>query len=218
MLDGRLRRKGRYIMKKCFREPIQELYDTAKYLDAAVSAHLNGYIKIAEELFTLSNNMSVWDWTDSIWGAKSKYVNIVSINKNVPSIPKELRNDIRMPTEKEKNEIHKRDGYYCRFCGLPVIRSEVRKYFVREYPNSVSWGKTNKTQHAGFQALWAQYDHIIPHARGGDNNIENMILTCAACNFGRMNYLLEEVDLVDPRDREIKKGDWDGLERVLKFG
>ncbi|TXG75932.1 hypothetical protein E6Q11_05910 [Candidatus Dojkabacteria bacterium] len=34
---------------------------------------------------------------------------------------------------------------------------------------------------------------MIPHARGGDNSLENMILTCSACNFGRMNLLLEEV-------------------------
>ncbi len=51
-----------------FREPIPEIFDAARYLDAAVSSHLSGHKEIASELFILANNQKVWDWTDSIWG------------------------------------------------------------------------------------------------------------------------------------------------------
>lgn len=51
--------------------------------------------------------------------------------------------------------------------------------------------------------------------RCGDNSLENTILTCAPCNFGKMNYTLEELGLVDPRGREGIHGGWDGLERLL---
>ncbi|WP_256898842.1 HNH endonuclease [Pseudomonas syringae] len=64
--------------------------------------------------------------------------------------------------------------------------------------------------------MWAQYDHVLAHARGGDNSIDNTILTCAPCNFGKMNYTLEELNLVDPRVRPPVASSWDGLERLLK--
>lgn len=38
-------------LKNCFREPIPEILDTARYLDAAVSAHLSGHRKLASALF-----------------------------------------------------------------------------------------------------------------------------------------------------------------------
>ena len=61
--------------------------------------------------------------------------------------------------------------------------------------------------------MWMQFDHILPHARGGDNSIENMVITCAPCNFGRMKYTLAEMGLADPRMRPVEKIDWDGLEQ-----
>lgn len=38
-------------LKNCFREPIPEILDTARYLDAAVSAHLSGHRELASTLF-----------------------------------------------------------------------------------------------------------------------------------------------------------------------
>ena len=57
------------------------------------------------------------------------------------------------------------------------------------------------------------YDHLLPHARGGTNDFENMLVTCAPCNCGRDNLTLEEVGLSDPRLREPVRSAWDGLER-----
>lgn len=53
-------------MKRCFREPISEIFDAARYLDAAVSAHLNGQSSLANELFSLANDPEIWAWTDSV--------------------------------------------------------------------------------------------------------------------------------------------------------
>jgi 5-methylcytosine-specific restriction endonuclease McrA len=77
----------------------------------------------------------------------------------------------------------------------------------------VPWGRKNNLQHAALQCMWAQYDHIIPHSRGGTSDIENIYLACAACNYGRMQYTLEEVGLLHPRCHEPRRGTWDGLER-----
>ena len=61
--------------------------------------------------------------------------------------------------------------------------------------------------------MWAQYDHLLPHSKGGNNDVNNIVVTCAPCNFGRMSYTLEEVGLIDPRTREPIRSAWDGLER-----
>lgn len=62
---------------------------------------------------------------------------------------------------------------------------------------------------------WAQYDHVLPHAYGGTNDLDNLAVSCAACNFGKMSYRLEELGLADPRERPSIQSQWDGLERLL---
>ena len=120
-----------------------------------------------------------------------------------------------MPTAAQKRELHERDGYHCRFCGIPVIRKEIRQYIHKLYPESVPWGKTNLSQHAAFQCMWAQYDHVTPHSNGGTNDLKNLVVTCAACNYGKMDYTLEELNLLDPRDFPPIHSNWDGLERII---
>lgn len=84
------------------------------------------------------------------------------------------------------------------------------------YPDAVPWGRKNSEQHAAFQAMWMQYDHVLPHAKGGTNDLSNVVISCAPCNFGRMEFTLEEVGVEDPRLREPVRSTWDGLERFLK--
>ena len=76
-------------------------------------------------------------------------------------------------------------------------------------------GDTDQTQHAGFQCLWWQYGHLLPHSRGGGNGIDNVAITCAPCNYGRGDDTLEERRLIDPRTRPVGRAGWDGLERFL---
>lgn len=197
-------------LKRCFREPIPEIFDAARYLDAAVSAHLNGHNNVATELFSLADDPKIWAWTDSIWGKNSPYV-IVKKQPNKEAIEKTAS---RMPTTAQKVELHKRDGFHCRFCGIPVIRADIRKAIHKIYPISVRWGSTNASQHAAFQCMWAQYDHVVPHSHGGTNDLDNLVVTCAACNFGKMEYTLEELSLIDPRIIPPTESLWDGLERV----
>lgn len=197
-------------LRRCFREPIPEVFDAARYLDAAVSAHLSGNPTLATQLFVLANDKKVWDWTNSIWGKKSPFVQVNRLPPAENPAPKQLQ---RMPTSSQIALLLKRDGYHCRFCGLPVIRAEVRREIVKAYPAVVLWGRGNENQHAGLQALWAQYDHVVPFARGGTNELENLVVTCAACNYGKMSYSVEELGLFDPRLYAPVPSLWDGLER-----
>lgn len=197
----------------CLRQPIPEIVDAARYLDAAVSAHHAGRPDLAEELIRLADMPIIREWTDSIWGKNSPYVQYRQVPDSLRTLSKEQRVKVRMPTAAEKLLLHLRDGYHCRFCGIPVIRREVRERIQKAYPLALSWGKQNTEQHAAFQAMWVQYDHVVPHARGGNNSLDNVVITCAPCNYGRMSYTLEEVGLIDPRTREPFRSMWEGLER-----
>jgi hypothetical protein len=200
-------------VRACLRDPIPEIAEAARYLDEAVAVHLDKRFGLAEELIRRTDMAEIREWTESLWGKNSPHIKFRSMLEAPPSIPREERMPLRMPTMAEKQALLQRDGYHCRFCGIPVIRETIRRRIKVVYPNALSWGRTNLTQHAAFQAMWVQYDHLLPHARGGDNSLENMVITCAPCNFGRMNYCLEEVGLIDPRIRERVRSSWDGLER-----
>ena len=61
---------------------------------------------------------------------------------------------------------------------------------------------------------WAQFDHILPHTRGRSNEIDNLVVTCAPCNFGLMRYALEAVGDLSILERAIQcELAWNGLER-----
>ncbi len=103
----------------------------------------------------------------------------------------------------------------CRFCKVPLVDPLVRKLASKLYPDVVQWG-TSEVDHSGFKALWLQFDHIVPNGRGGETTLENMVITCAPCNYGRMDYTLAEAGLLDPRAVPPPKlpeefHDWDGL-------
>lgn len=196
----------------CLRSAIPELEAVAWLLCLAVAAHNEGDRTTATRFLTRANNQTVREWLGSVWGKGSPYTQYRHVANAPPVILKADRPKTRHITSQEKRLIHQRDGYYCRFCRIPVIRPEIRARIVKTYPAVVEWGPTNDRQHAAFQALWAQYDHITPHSRGGSSSLDNVVLTCAACNYGRMHYTLEEVGLADPRLPPTRIGPWDGLE------
>lgn len=201
--------------RRWFREPVSEIYDAARYLDAAVSAHLVGEARLASELIKLADMPKLRGWLDSIWGERSRYVQYRHVDGAPALLSKDERASMRMPDSGTKRELIRRDGHHCRLCGIPVIREEVRKLLHGAYPGALPWSAKNVNQHAAFQVLWLQYDHIVPHARGGSNDLDNMIIACAACNYGRMQYTLEEVGFAPISSIERTGSLWDGLERVM---
>jgi hypothetical protein len=114
------------------------------------------------------------------------------------------------------NEATTRDGHHCRFCGIPVIERTLRIKLHQLYPNALRWGPKNYQQHAAFQCMWLQFDHLLPNSRGGESSLDNLVVACAACNFGRMEMTLEQVGIVDPSSRPPIHSSWDGLERIRR--
>jgi len=202
--------------KKCIREPIPEIAEAAIYLNDAVTNHFLGDHDKAAKLIKKSDMPTIREWTESIWGARSPYIKLRTIRDAPPILAKNDRVLVRMPSKLEKQTLHDRDGFHCRFCEIPVIRKEIRQVLKKLYPEVVQWGRKNMEQHAALQAMWLQYDHVLPHARGGNNDLSNVVITCAPCNFGRMDKLMEEIGVTDPRTRKPVDTDWDGLERLIQ--
>jgi hypothetical protein len=203
----------------CLRPAIPEIGIAAGYLDEAVSAHLANQHDLAKQLIIRANEgeirAALIEWIESISGKASPYTQYRKVEE-APARGKAQRTPYRAPTPAEKRLLHERDGYCCRFCGIPVIRREVRERFRKLYGGVVvPWGNTAKELHAALRVMWAQYDHILPRSRGGNDELNNIVITCAPCNYGRGDYTLAEAGLIDPRARDPIQSPWDGLERLL---
>ena len=204
--------------RRCMRQPIKEIFDAVDLLDRAVDAHLCQDKETAEQLLLAADLPEVREWVESLWGGKQKNPDQWRYHRwrAIPGldVPKPKVKD-RMPGKERQLNIIARDGYNCRFCGIPVIPPDVRVALSNAYPEAKLWGSRNDDQHAAFQCLWLQFDHIVPHCRGGENTPDNVVITCAPCNYGRGYWLLEEVGLIDPRERPVNKTAWDGLTRIF---
>jgi 5-methylcytosine-specific restriction endonuclease McrA len=207
--------------RPCMREPIAEIFDASILLNRAADAHLAGNHSAAKALVRAADMDAIRGWTESLWGSKAanpeqwKYHRFRVVAGAPPHLPKAQRIPQRMPFALERRSIIERHGRNCVFCGIPLISREVQNALRHAYPDALPWGRTNSTQHAAFQCMWMQFDHVLPHSRGGSNTLDNVVITCAPCNYARWHWTLEEVGLIDPRTFPIHKTSWDGLERIL---
>lgn len=208
-------------LRDCFAPPIPAIFEAARLLAAAIEEHTRGNTSHAEKLVEAADIPEIGEWLDPIWLRRSDLVEPVKVNSLPPILPKSERHVPRMPDAVMKRALIKRDGFHCRFCGMPLVRAEVRKEICRLYPSFARWTSTRETdQHRGLQVMWLQYDHVLVHSRGGQTSLENMVIACPACNFGRDRYCLEEVRFSDPRTHPRAPvwdgyNNWSGLEKIL---
>ena len=210
-------------LKDCFRTPIPEIFEAARLLSAAANAHLRGDSVAADQTLRAADMPVIGEWLDSIWlGRNDPYRPVRRVAGLPPVLPKTERFKPRDATPQLKRALVARDGHHCRLCGIPLVRAEVRKELTRHYPDAARWTGTAQTQqHRGLQVMWLQYDHVIVHSRGGQTTMDNLVVTCPACNFGRDRFMMTEVGLRDPRLHPRAPSwngwqEWDGLERILR--
>ncbi len=209
-------------LRDCFRDSIPEIFEAAVLLDHAASAHLSGDETTADKLLRAADMPIIGEWLDSLWlGANNSYRAIRPVSGLPPTLSKMDRFKPRDATNAMKKELVARDGFHCRLCGIPLVRAAVRKALTKHYPEAARWtGIKAHEQHRGLQVMWLQYDHVVVHSRGGETTMENLVVTCPACNYGRDRYMMEEVGLRDPRLHPRRPywtgwSKWDGLERLL---
>ncbi|MCA0199886.1 MAG: HNH endonuclease [Proteobacteria bacterium] len=207
-----------YAPRRCLREPIPEIWVAADRLLSAAEAHGAGDRAAAERLIKEADDYAIAAWTDSLWGAWSADIHRIRVVEGAPPARARAHRPLpRMPTLQTQQDVIRRDGLFCRFCGIPVVDPKTRARIRRLYPDALRWSRIAREQHAAFQAMWLQFDHVLPNSRGGESVCDNIVITCAPCNYGRMEHLLEEVGLADPRTtaRSVAWANaarWDGLE------
>src|SRR6185437_11117253 len=199
-----------------FLPPIPELDIAADLLSDAADALLSGDYELARNRLRKADMPTLHDWASRIMGATSteihRYRRVSGADAKVASHDRAVA---REPNPAVKAAIYARDGYRCRYCGYRVVHPRVRGAMAAMVPDTIRWGPKNNERHAAFYTVTATIDHLVPHAKGGDNAPENLLTTCQPCNFGRSSWLLEEVGLIDPHTRPPVCDEWDGLTRIL---
>lgn len=199
------------MLTECLVPPPPAVLRAGLLLQNAVVLHLAGDQEGAGKAIVDADMSACSDWADSLWGKGGPWTR-PRLPGQPPKSPGIGPRDAPRALE---DEIVARDGCWCRFCGIGVVRREVRKAMAVAYPVALRWGDKNNGKHAGFQALTGCFDHLLPYTRGGATSLDNMVLTCWPCNNGRSALTLAEVDLLDPRGRPPRPRhgweQWNGL-------
>jgi 5-methylcytosine-specific restriction endonuclease McrA len=133
---------------------------------------------------------------------------------NIPppeTIDIDLRDPVRSPAKLQK-QVFERDSYHCRYCGGKLISQEFLKTFIKRLNSPLfSRGETNLNTHGIIHLTWPVADHVIPWNKGGRTSLDNLVSSCAPCNYGKDGYTIEQLGLIDPFTRPAKISDWDGF-------
>lgn len=206
-------------MKRSIREPIPEIFDAWALLNDAVDAHLSGDVRRAEASFLKADMRAVWEWLNPGWSRANLNVVLRNPPDDTCEVPKNLRDPDRNISLDVRAAALQRDGYRCRYCGIPVVPADIRKLAHRWYPDAVPWEPYDPAkQHAAFACCWLQFDHVVPHSHGGRSSLDNVVVACALCNFGKDKYTLRQLNVFDPRLSPPVVCDWDGLQRFRAAG
>lgn len=90
-------------------------------------------------------------------------------------------------SQKTRFEVFKRDQFTCQYCG-------------RKAPDVV-----------------LQVDHIIPVAKGGKNEILNLVTSCVDCNSGKSDRKLDDASVVEKQRHEMELRQ-ERLEQIRMMG
>ena len=200
--------------RRCLMAPILHYELAADLLSTAADSLLSGDFARCSALLVQADMRELRDFSYKVAGPISFEVHRqIKMPRFTPTPIEGIK---RMPSKKIERQIYHRDGWRCRYCGSRVISKEARNIFQRHFPREARKGRTNEDNHFGLATLSATLDHILPHKRGGSNETENLVTACGPCQFGRGVWLLEEVQVEDPRIRPPILDEWDGLTRLLR--
>lgn len=136
------------------------------------------------------------------------------IQINIPPLPIieiSQRDSVRSPAMIQ-NEVFLRDSYHCRYCGGKLISQEFIRKFIKNLDSPLfKRGETNLTTHGIIHITWPVADHVTPWNKGGKTNLDNLVSSCAPCNYGKDGYTIEQLGIDNPFKRAPNKSEWDGL-------
>jgi hypothetical protein len=109
-------------------------------------------------------------------------------------------------------QVFQRDSFTCRYCSrrtvLPPVLRLLSVVFPEIFPHNPNWKMV--ACHLAFWRDTASCDHIVPIARQGSSEPDNLVTACYMCNSTKQNWSVEELGWeVMP----VCTSDWDGLAR-----
>lgn len=202
-------------MRQCLLRPTQAHADAADLLSSAADALLLNDLAEAKEALVMADLQAI---NEHVLQLVSKMTPEVHRLTTRPApLPKADRHPKRMPPPSVEWRIYERDGWRCRFCEMRVISRRARQALIRAFPEETRWTFPEFERHYALYALASSLDHVVPHSRGGINDENNFVTACYGCQFGRGEWLIEEVEVEDPRSRSPLVDEWDGLVRLESY-
>ena len=199
-------------MRHCLLNPTQAHADAADLLSSAADALLLNDRERAKEALLLADIPAI---NEHVLRLVSKITpEVHRLTKRPTPLPETDRHPKRMPTPSIEWQIYARDGWRCRFCEMRVVSRKARGVLVNAFPEETRWTLREFERHYALYALASSLDHVVPHSRGGINDESNFVTACYGCQFGRGEWLIEEVEVEDPRLRPPIIDAWDGLVRL----
>jgi len=126
-----------------------------------------------------------------------------------PFIPKSTF--VRNFNEQQTLRVFVRDGFTDRYSGnkllFPPVLRILSSVLPAEFPFHRNW-KMSET-HPSYWELFPTLDHIVPVARGGEDNADNIVTTSMLRNSAKSNWILEELGWALHLPGDINK--WDGM-------
>jgi hypothetical protein len=117
----------------------------------------------------------------------------------------------RKYTEYQSVLVFLRDGFTDRYSGARLINPGVLRLLATllpdEFPADPNWRM--EVSHIAFWELFPTIDHIVPVARGGEDEESNWVTASMLRNSAKGNALLDEIDW--SLQRPVPRGTWDGL-------
>jgi 5-methylcytosine-specific restriction endonuclease McrA len=111
-------------------------------------------------------------------------------------------------------EVFRRDCWRCCYCGRLLVHADVLKLVGQLAGDVFAWVSSNMPMdktHPAVERLCPNVEHVLPLARGGNNDEHNLRASCTPCNEWKADCTVEEAER-----KPIPSADgWDGLEAML---
>ena len=198
-------------LRRSFLPLLAEHVGAIEALAAAAQAHVQGDMLQANALLAQADMPVLADYVLRIIGKVDAAIHRQTRTPEAALLlPKEQQ--VGMPGAAQQRQIFVRDGWHCRCCGVPVVSPQARARLSARHA-ALRWGKRNAQRHAGIFALMASLDHAVPRSRGGSNAPGNLLTVCWPCQFGRMDWTYDEVQMADPRTSPAhpRLAGWEGM-------
>jgi len=179
--------------------------------ESAVNDFFTGQKEACLQKIKQIKSEEITNWFIEHGQMSGRHRKIILKNLVPPKIPKEQRDTIRSP-KKIQDEVFKRDGYRCRYCGNKIISQAFLRLFIKKLNSPIFYrGETNLTKHGIIHISWPIADHVIPWNQGGLTVINNLVTACATCNYGKDGYTFEQLGIQNPFNRQPIVDKWNGL-------